>query len=335
MRGAPSLRILLVASAAALNVFTAAETRAALARGAAGGGNVVSIAGSDILFNGSPIKIKGLRCSASLISDLTANQLIDQLDTFRAYGVNTVSVYVMGSRFSDVKGYRPDATLDPTYAARLGRIIAAADAREMIVLVGCLYWSTSRAKEDLGHWTQAEANRAVASTVRWLQARNHRNVFVDPDNEGMATRATGWNFGELIAAGHAANPACVIAYNSRPPPPANANLAIHHSPKIPGKPYVESEGTPGNANYWGSYSKRDGYYNYLNVGVYSEPMKDNQKARTIEHLERANGYIFASTWLQAAPPLGPNMALGGDGSAAHPGIKWWLEFLRERYGPGK
>ena len=37
-----------------------------------------------------------------------------------------------------------------------------------MVLVGCLYWSTSRAKEDLGHWTQVEANRAVAQTVEWL-----------------------------------------------------------------------------------------------------------------------------------------------------------------------
>lgn len=295
------------------------------------GGNVLTVSGSDLLLNGQPIKIKGLRCSAALISDATTDQLIAQLDTFRGYGVNTVSVYVMGSRFSDVKGYRPDATLDPVYAERFGRIITAADARGMVVLAGCLYWSTSRAKEDLGHWTQAEANRAVANTVTWLKSRNHRNVFVDPDNEGMATRATGWSFAQLIDAGHAANSACVMAYNSKAPPPPNADVAIHHSPRMAGKPYVETEGTPTNADYWGRYSKRDGYYNYLNIGVYSEPMKENQKARTVEFMERANGYVFASTWLQAAPPLGPNMVPGGDGSPENPGIKWWLEFLRERY----
>lgn len=297
--------------------------------------HVLAVRGAELLLDGAPLKLIGLRCSAALISDATTQQLIDQLDTFRGYGVNSVSVYVMGSRFSDVKGYRPDASLDPVHAARLARIIEAADARGMVVLVGCLYWSTSRANEELGHWKQADANRAIANTVRWLAERNYRNVFVDPDNEGMATKATGWSFAELIDAGHAANPACVIAYNSRAaPPPANADLGIHHSPKIPGKPYVETEGTPTNApgNYWGSYSKRDGYYNYLNVGVYSDAMKENQKARTIEFVERANGYLFASTWLQAAPPLGPNQIPGGDGSEGNPGVRWWLEFVRERWG---
>lgn len=300
-----------------------------------GGGNVLSVAGTEMLFNGRPVRIQGLRCSAALISDATTSALIEQLDTYRGYGVNAFSVYVMGSRFADVKGYRPDASLDPVYTARLDRILAAADARQMIVLVGCLYWSTSRAKEELGHWTQAEANRAVANTVRWLKERGHRHVLVDPDNEGMATRATGWSFGQLIDAGHAANPACVIAYNSKPPPPANADLGIHHSPRIPGKPFIETEGTPTNAEYWGSYSKRDGLYNYINVGIYSEPMKENQKARTREFMERANGYMFASTWLQAAPPLGPNVLPGGDGAPGSPGIRWWLEFLREHYGPKK
>ena len=75
------------------------------------------------------------------------------------------------SPFTDVKGYRSDATLDPTHAARLGRIIEAADIRGMVVLVGCLYWGTSRAHEDLAHWTQNDADRAVANTVAWLKER--------------------------------------------------------------------------------------------------------------------------------------------------------------------
>ncbi|MDO8541446.1 MAG: hypothetical protein Q7S40_13490 [Opitutaceae bacterium] len=296
------------------------------------GGNVLAVAGADILLNGAPIKIKGLRCSAALISDATTDDLIGQLDSFRGYGVNTISVYLMGSRFADVKGYRPDGSLDPVYAARLDRIITAADARGMIVLVGCLYWSTSRAKEELGHWTQADANRAVANTVAWLKARRHRNVFVDPDNEGMALAEKKWSIAAMIDSGRAANPECVFAYNSRRPAPANADLAIHHSPRISGKPYVETEGSPPGSNYWGPYSKRDGLYNYINVGVYTEEMKQRQLAATTEHIEGANGYMLASTWLQAPPPLGPKVLPGGDGAAANPGIRWWLDFLRERYG---
>jgi hypothetical protein len=296
------------------------------------GDHTLSIAGAELRLNGAPFKIKGLRTSAALISDATTRALIEHLDLFRAHGVNTVSVYVMGSRFADVKGYRPDATLDPTYAARLGRIIDAADARGMIVLVGCLYWSTSRAREELAHWTQADANRAVANTVAWLQARNDRNVLVDPDNEGMAQTTKKWRIAEMIDAGHAVDPRCLIAYNGRLPAPRNADLGIHFSPRIPGKPYVETEGSPPQSNYWGAYSKREGFYNYLNVGIYSPEMKERQKADTTRHLDGANGYIFASTWLQAPPPLGPNMDPGGDGTPASPGIKWWLEYLRDRHG---
>lgn len=305
---------------------------AATTQKTAGPQSVLSISGDELRLNGVPIKIQGLRTSAALISEATTHDLIQHLDVFRSYGVNAISVYVMGSRFSDVKGYRPDATLDPVYAERLGRIIEAADARHMIVLVGCLYWSTSRASEELTHWTQSDANRAVANTVAWLKRRNYRNVFVDPDNEGMAHAAKKWSIAEMIDAAHAVDRTFLIAYNSRQSPPASADLAIHHSPRIPGKPYVETEGSPPNSNYWGSYSKRDGRYNYINVGVYTADMKQRQMAATTEHIERANGYMFASTWLQAAPPLGPRMNPGGDGTVEAPGIKWWLEFLRERHG---
>ena len=117
------------------------------------GNHVLRIDGTDLYVNEMEFKIIGLRCSNALLSDQTAQDLIDHLDTFKSFGVNTVTVYFMGSRFGDVKGYRPDASLDPLYASRMGRIIEAADERGMIVLVGCLYWSTSKAKEDLGHWT--------------------------------------------------------------------------------------------------------------------------------------------------------------------------------------
>ena len=299
----------------------------------AGSRHTLTVVGAELRLDGTPIKLKGLRTSAALMSDATTHDLIEHLDLFRSYGVSAVSVYIMGSRFTDLKGYRPDATLEPTHAARLGRIIEAADARGMVVLVGCLYWSTSRAHEDLAHWTQNDANRAVANTVAWLKERQYRNVLVDPDNEGMAHAAKKWRIDAMIDAGHAAAPRCLIAYNARPAPPANADIAIHHSPRIPGKPYVETEGSPPQSNYWGSYSKRDGFYNYINVGIYTPEMKARQEAATTEFIDGANGYFFASTWLQAPPPLGPNMSPGGDGTLENPGIKWWLEYLRKRHGP--
>ena len=73
----------------------------------------LSICGEEILLDGRPVKVIGLRCSNSLMSDATTDQLIEQLAQMQSYGLNTVSVYVMGSRFGDIQGYRPDGSLDP------------------------------------------------------------------------------------------------------------------------------------------------------------------------------------------------------------------------------
>jgi gamma-glutamyltranspeptidase/glutathione hydrolase len=294
---------------------------------------VFTVDGTKTLLNGQEILVKGLRCSNALISDESVAELIGNLDTFASYGINTVSVYFMGSRFGDVKGYNEDGSLNPVYAARMGRIIDAADDRGMIVLVGCLYWGNSKGKWD--NWTQAQANAAVANTVRWLKEHDYRNVFVDVDNEGMARSAKGFDNRLMVVAGKKADPACVIATNFKGDPPPEADLAIHHSGKAPGKPYIETEATPANApgGYWGSYSKKDGYYNYINIGLYSEEMKAIQKAATTEHFRNGWGYMCASTWLQCVAPYGPNNAPGGDGSEKSPGVKWWLEYIRETCGP--
>lgn len=306
------------------------------------------VQGERLTLNDRPFKIIGLRVSNALISDADTEELMAHLDEFKGYGVNTVSVFVMGSRFGDVKGYLPDASLNPIYTARLGRIIEAADQRGMVVLVGCLYWSTSKASQDLGHWTQKEANRAVANTVAWLSKNNYRNVFVDVDNEGMAHRAKQWDIGQMIDAAHAVDRTLMVAYNSRETPPPQADLLVHFSPKVPGKPWVESEGTPENARggYWGKFSKQDGYYNYIRIGRYTAAMKQDQLERTHAAIENHQGYMLASTWLQCGPAEGiggPFMIPGGlaekqgmdeNMTQVRPdaGIRWWLESVRQRYG---
>lgn len=292
-----------------------------------------TVSGRKTYLNSREFLVKGLRCSNALVSDTSADQLIRNLDVLTSYGVNTISVYFMGSRFGDVKGYNVDATLNPIYAERMGRIIEAADERGMVVLVGCLYWGGSRSKWE--GWTQVRAEAAVANTVRWLKDNDYRNVFVDIDNEGMAKRASGFDSRGMVIAGKKVDSDCIIATNFRGEPPPESDLGIHFSKKAPDKPYIESEATPGNApgGYWGKYSKQTGYYNYINIGVYNEAMKRDQIAATARHLDNGHGYMCASTWLQCVPPYGPNHKPGGDGSKSDPGIRWWLEFLRDKYGP--
>ena len=318
----------------------------------------VSVSGDQILLNGQSVKVLGLRCSNALMSDRTTDELIAALDMYRSYGVNTISVFLMGSRFGDVKGYLPDASLSPSHCRRLERILKTTDKRGMVTIVGCLYWSTSRAKEDLSDWTQEDAERAVANTAKWLADKEYTHVILDPDNEGMAVRAKKWKTQDLIQAAKNANPSLVVANNTNQDP-ANEDLNMHFGKPEEGKPWFDSEATPDKTpgKYWGAFSKKThqadkDYYNYSRIGRYTTEMKQDQIAQTLAEVEQFNGYVLASTWLQCGAAEGVNgpftqpggrseMGSGQDEQAAwnkdidsiHPdaGILWWLEFIRSEY----
>lgn len=318
----------------------------------------IQISGDQILLDGQGIKVVGLRCSNALMSDQTTENLIDALDRYQTYGVNLVSVFLMGSRFGDVKGYLPDRRLNPVHRDRLERILQATQERGMVTIVGCLYWSTSRAKEDLEHWTQEDADQAIANTARWLKENEFRHVILDPDNEGMATRAQNWSVESMIRAAKTANPELVVANNTKQDPP-NEDLNMHYGKPEAGKPWFDSEATPKNApgNYWGDFSKEthqknERYYNYSRIGRYTAEMKTDQLAQTREGMEKYNGHVLASTWLQCAPDEGvggPFTKPGGhsrlgseenlpgawnseiDTIHSDAGILWWLEYVRDHF----
>lgn len=302
--------------------------------------NGFSVDGSKTLINGKPAICRGLRCSNALFSAESTDQLIANLPVYHEHGVNCISVFFMGNRFGDIAGYREDASLDPVYAERFARIIAEADKHGIIVLVGCLYWGETRAKYE--SWKQADANKAIANTVRWLAENDFRNTFVDVDNEGMGVQFGGFDDNKLVIAAKEADDSFPVAFNHVDTPPPEADLTIHHSGRAPGKPHIEAEGVPENApgSYWGWWSRKineewryrrdDSYWNYLRVGVYTPEMKENSKELADFYFNRGDGYLFASTWMQAVPPLGPHYDLGGDGSESDPGMRWWLEWLKTR-----
>jgi hypothetical protein len=270
------------------------------------------------LLNGEPFLAIGLRVS---------NGLIAHLDVFAGYGVNSLSVFFQGSRFGGIRGYREDATLDPVYAARMGRIIEAADARRMVVLVGVLYHGDSSGWWR--SWRQEDAERAVANTVRWLKEHDYRNVFVDVNNEHMAK----FDDARLIAAGKAVDPACVIGGGGMRDP-RNADLSLHFGhPNLPDKYYIETEGS--SKGYWGPYSRAQDGTDYLNIGLYTAEMKKQILEATDRTLDRGQGYFLASTWLQNPPPAGPHHTPGGCGTPGDPGVRWWLEHIRQRPRPDR
>jgi len=323
----------------------------------------VRVEGDQVLFDGRPVDLIGVRCSNALMSDRTTDELIAALDLYQSYGLNTVSVFLMGSRFGDIKGYLPDGSMSPVYLARLEKILNATQERGMMMIVGGLYWGTSKAKEDLMHWTQEDADRAIAGTAAWLAEKGFTHVILDPDNEGMAGRGMKWETESMVRAAQAANPALPVANNTRKEAPS-ADLTMHFGAKVAGKPWLDSESTPTDTpkgrTYWGKFSKEAHqadkfYYNYSRIGRYTEEMKRDQIAKTVAGIEEHNGIILAGTWLQCAPAegvggpftkLGGLSEMGSNGNLnddwnreidrLHPdaGVRWWFEYVRDRYGPG-
>ena len=325
--------------------------------------NILAVSGNQILYKGNPIKLIGLRCSNALVSDKTTDDLVSSLDLYKSYGINTLSIYIMGSRFGDVAGYLPDGSLDPAYSKRLERILLSTGEKEMIVIVGCLYWGTSNAKKELEFWDRKHAETAIKNTARWLMKKKFGHVILDPDNEGMAVSEKGWDIGSLIRAAKEAHPDLLIANNTKQDP-ANEDLNLHFGNREEGKPYIDSESTPDTTTpggYWGAFSKEThqsdpSFHNYSRIGRYTVEMKEEQIKKTLHEVHRYNGILLASTWIQCGPSEGihgPFTAPGGhsdlgsgkDGDTAwnweidvlHPdaGIRWWLEFIRDTYGPWK
>ncbi len=291
--------------------------------------NVFSVKGNKTYLNGKEFQSIGLRCPNALLSDETANDLISHLDEYKEYGLNTISVYFMGSRYSKINGYSKDATLNPDYSTRMARIIKACDTRGMVVLVGTLYWGSGMhgfSNEFYTEWNQEDVNNAMRNTIKWLDDNQFQNVFVDPDNEGMAETGAKFKIDEMICEGKKVNPDIPIAYNGKGNLPSCADLTIHFGQKSKEKPYIQTEGTPG--EYWGEYSKEKNLNAYINVGIYTQSKKEQQLKDTKDLLDKGFGYLFSSTWLQNIPP---NYNPGGEGSPCSPGMKWWLDFIKENY----
>ena len=171
-------------------------------------------------------------------------------------------------------------------------------------------------------WDQSDANEAIANTVQWLADNQYYNVFIDVDNEHMSP----FDDSALIAAGKAVNPNYVMGA-SGDDIPWNADVALHLNTSNPnGLPYVASEGYPGGWEYW---SHNLGVDNYLSAGIYPDALKAEWLQLTANAINSGHGYIAASPWLQAVPPLGPNPFPGGYGTPDDPGMAFWFDFVKE------
>jgi hypothetical protein len=114
------------------------------------------------------------------------DEFIAMLPAYRAQGLRAVTVGLQGGGsvytrpLSDIylnSAFRPDGSLKPAYLSRLHRVIEAADAAGIVVIVNYFYWRQERFADD------AAVERATEAATAWLLATGFRNLVVDVKNE--------------------------------------------------------------------------------------------------------------------------------------------------------
>ena len=119
--------------------------------------------------------------------EANTDNLVRALPAWYAYGLRAITVGFQGGwpvghvdvREIDNNPFGTDGqSLDPAYARRMDRIIRAADALGMVVIVSLLYWAQSRQLRD-GRAIQA----AIRTGARFIRDNGYTNVILEIANE--------------------------------------------------------------------------------------------------------------------------------------------------------
>ena len=106
------------------------------------------------------------------------------LQRFRQRGVTATEEEVWrGAPFPDTQpwinsAFRPDGGLKPAYLARLARVLDAADASGLVVILSLFYQGQDERLED-----EAAVRRGVQSVCAWVLDRGDTNVVIEINNE--------------------------------------------------------------------------------------------------------------------------------------------------------
>jgi hypothetical protein len=144
-------------------------------------GSGLEISGNQFTLDGQPFDMTGIRTGSASQSQALTDELISQLDTYKAHDVNTVTVFYMGTSGGNSDPFTVDSSenvkIEADDAARMRQIIEAADARGMVVIVGIFYqratWS------DIT--TDARVVKAIDAVVDDLKA--YDNIILNLANE--------------------------------------------------------------------------------------------------------------------------------------------------------
>ena len=119
-------------------------------------------------------------------AERNVREFIAAMPEWKKHGLLAVTVNFQGGSPEGYSGKQPwvtgafteDGSLRPDFAARMKRVLDAADANGMVVILGYFYFGQDQHLKD-----EAAVIRATDEATRWLLDGNWRNVIVEVNNE--------------------------------------------------------------------------------------------------------------------------------------------------------
>jgi len=311
------------------------------------GGGELQIQGAAFQLDGRPFDMWGIRTASAAQRQDLADHLIAQLDDYRAHGVNTVSVYYMGSGGGYSDPFSPDGTrVDPQCQKRMEQIIKACDERGMAVVVGVFYQRCDEPR--LKDWDACR--EAVRTVVRSLKP--YRNVIINIANEQNSERykslpwsrvrevpellrlcrlvkrvdpkrlvgAGGYDHQNNVLIGRSEDVDALLFDTSGPDPRSGELYERFTAAGVKDKPVV-------NVETFGGWTKE-----FLPQGVFPQRVKRAYLDEVEDAARHAGLYVHFhnNPWCQTVLP-GERIRydLGGRGAKDDPGIRWYFEAVRK------
>jgi hypothetical protein len=304
----------------------------------------LSVQGRLFQLDGQPFDMWGIRVAGASQSQSLTDRLIAELDTYRSHGVNTVSIYYMGCSAIYSDPFSPDGrSVDPAHQARMEAIIRACAARGMVVIAGVFYQRSEA--PQLRDWDAAIA--AVETVARSL--RPFRNVILNIANEQNSSRYRRLPWARvnnpedviaLVRVARAAAPGLLVGAGGydhaknetigRAPemdmllfdtlgPEDSGELFRRFLAAGVDKPMV-------NVETFGAWTAR-----FQPQGVFPAEARNRYLSEVAAAAEYEGLFLHFhnNPWCQPAPAEGEiRYDLGGQGTAADPGIRWYFEAVR-------
>lgn len=139
--------------------------------------------GDQVRLDGEVVKLDGMRAAAATQNQTNTDNLIAELDEYKAHGLNAIAVFLAGARYNHSTPWDSSGNINAADMDRMEQIAEAMRVRDMVLVAGLFYQHAVLGLDD---------EAAVINAVRQFTTNlmPWRNVIVNPANE---QNSPGWD----------------------------------------------------------------------------------------------------------------------------------------------